>query len=133
LAHTQQLVLVATPTVPSIYALRMLLDSLAQRECLAQQFVVINQFLPSSKAFSARSLEDVLRVPEAFTVAADYDPFRAAENAGQTLRQAAPHSRSLADITVLARAVLGMPAETRRMGWSFLDSWNRVAHAFSSK
>jgi pilus assembly protein CpaE len=133
LAQTQQLVLVAKPTVPSLYALRTLLDSLAQRECLAQQFVVINRFLPSAKEFSARSLEDVLRIPKVFTVAADYASFRAAENAGQTLRKTAPHSRSLADITGLARAMLGMPAEPPRVGWSFLDSWNRVAHAFSSK
>ena len=133
LNQTQQLVLVARPTVPSLYALRMLLDLLAQRECLAQQYVVINEFHPGAKGFSIRSLKEVLGIPKLFTVVADYASFGAAENAGQTLRKAAPRSRALADITALARAILGMPAEPLRVGWSFLNSWNRVAHAFNSK
>ncbi len=133
LTLTQQLVLVATPTVPSLYALRSFLDLVAQREYLAQQYVVINQFLPGVKQLSIRSIEEVLHIPKVFTVAADWASFRAAENSGQTLRKTAPRSRSLADITALARAILGMPAEPPRVGWSFLKSWNRVAHAFSEK
>lgn len=133
LTRSQQLVLVAQPTVPSLFALRNLMDSLAQRECLAQQYVVINRYMPRSKEFSVRSLEEVLHVPKVLPIANDWASFLAAENAGQTLRKAAPRSRALADISTLARVVLGMPAESPPLGWSLLDSWTRVAHAFSSK
>jgi pilus assembly protein CpaE len=131
--HSQQLVLVAQPNVPSIFGLKRILDLLTQRECLAQQYVVINRYLPNAKEFSTQSLEQVLCVPKLFSVSNDWNSFRAAESAGQTLRKAAPHSRALADITALARAMLGMPAEPRPVGWSFLNSWSRIAHAFSSK
>jgi pilus assembly protein CpaE len=132
-AHSQQVVLVAQPTIPSLYGLKRVLDWLAQRECLAQQYVVINRFLPGAKEFSIRSLEGVLHVPKVFPVASDWASFQAAENAGQTLRNTVPRSHALADITVLARAMLGMPAEPLPLGWSFLNSWNRVAHAFNLK
>jgi Flp pilus assembly CpaE family ATPase len=94
---------------------------------------VINRFLPYSKQFSIPSLEEVLRVPKVFPVANDWASFLAAENAGKTLRKAAPRSHALADIDALARVMLGMPADSSPVGWSFLNSWNRVAHAFSSK
>ena len=132
-AHSQQLVLVAQPTMPSLYGVKRVLDLLAQRECLAQQFVVINRYLPNAKEFSVRSLEDVLHISKVFPVANDWASFRAAENAGQSLRKIAPHSHALADITALARNILGLPAEPPRLGWSFLESWNRVAQAFNLK
>jgi pilus assembly protein CpaE len=132
-ARSQQLVLVAQPTMPSLYGVRRILDLLAQRKCLAQEHVVINRYLPSDKEFSIHSFEDVLHVPKVFLVASDWASFQAAANAGQTLRKTAPRSHALADITVLARAMLGMPAEPPPVGWSFLGSWNRVAHALNLK
>jgi len=132
-AHSQQLVLVAQPNLSSMYGLRRVLDLLAQRECLTQQFVVINRYLPNSKEFSLRNLEEVLQIPKLFSVASDWNSFQAAEIAGQTLRRAAPHSHSLADITALARTMLGMPSATHVVGWSFLNTWNHVVHSLSLK
>ena len=132
-AHSQQLVLVAMPTVPSMYALRMLLDVLAKRECLAQQYVVVNRYNPNAKEFSIRSFEGVLHLSKVFPVANDWASFQFAENEGQTLRKAAPRSPALADITALARTILGMPPTAPPVRWSLLNSWNRITHAFTSK
>ena len=131
--QSQQLVLVAQQNLPSIYGLKRILDMLAQRECLAQQFVVINRYLPNSREFSIQSLKDLLSIPKVFPVANDYASFQAAEIAAKTLRNAAPHSRSLADITALARAMLGMPDEPPRVGRYFVNSWNSVAHSLKLK
>jgi len=133
LTQVQQLVLVAQPTIPSLCAIRMLMDALDQQQCLAQQFVVINRFLPHVKQFSLQALEAVLRVPKVIPVANDYDAFKTAESAGQTLRKAAPHSPALADITTLAKVLLGMPAEPVSAGGCFLNAWDHVIHAVTSK
>jgi len=128
LTQMQQLVLVAKPTVPSIHNLMTLMAHLAQRECLAQQFVVINQFDSRSEDFSVRRLAEILSVPKVFTVAADIEGVRSAENCGQTLRRAAPRSRALADITRLVNAVLGLSSKTEHADWSLGAALNRVAH-----
>ena len=133
MAHSQQLVLVVQPNLPSLYGLKRVMDLLAQRESLAQQYVVVNRYSPSSKEFSIRTLERALDIPKMFPVANDWSSFQAAENAGQTLRAAAPGSPALSDITTLARAILGMPAETPMRGWSFLNTWNHVIQSLSLK
>jgi pilus assembly protein CpaE len=127
MVRSQQLVLVAKPTVPSLYNLGTLLEALSARDCLAQQFVVINQFVETTGPFSRRHLAEILPQPKAFMVHADLPAVRAAENAGQTLRKAAPRSRAAADIEQLARAILGMPEEPRHAAWSWLAPWTRAA------
>ena len=131
--HSRQVVLVAQPSVPSIAGLSKVLDLLAQRQCLAEQYVVINRYLRNEKEFSIHSLEKLLHTPKVFPVANDWDHFRAAESAGITLRNVAPHGSALADITALASAILGMPAGPPHAGWSFLNSWNRFTQAFVVK
>jgi len=128
--QSQQIVLVAKPTVPSIHNLMMLLTHLAQRECLAQQFVVINQFDSKTETFSPRRLSELLSLPKVFTVAADVGGISLADNLGQTLRTAVPHSHAVADLTRLAKAVLGMPSETATSEWSLGSALNRISHLF---
>jgi len=128
--QSQQIVLVAKPTVPSIHNLMMLLTHLAQRECLAQQFVVINQFDSKTETFSPRRLSELLSLPKVFTVAADVGGISLADNLGQTLRTAAPHSHAVADLNRLAKAVLGMPSEATPSEWSLGSAMNRISHLF---
>jgi pilus assembly protein CpaE len=132
-AHSQQVVLVAQPSLTSIFGLGRILTILSQRKCLAQQYVVINRHLPDTKEFSARSIEKLLHIPKVFTVASDWRSFQAAELAGKTLHNSVPRSHALADISALARDMLGMPPEPPKAGWSFLNSWNSLTHAFSLK
>ena len=128
--QSQQIVLVAKPTIPSIHNLMTLLAHLAQRECLAQLFVVINQFDPKTETFSPQRLSEVLSIPKVFTVTADPMAISQADNFGQTLRKAAPHSRTLDELTRLAKAVLGIPAEAAPAEWSFGAALNRISHLF---
>jgi Flp pilus assembly CpaE family ATPase len=72
-----------------------------------------------------------LDVPNVFTVASDPPAVRAAENAGETLRKAAPRSLALGDITALARHLLALPAEVRPERGGFLNSLSRMAHSLS--
>lgn len=132
-AQSQQLVLVAKPTVPSLYNLKMLLEQFAQRGCLAQQFVVINQFVSDGEEFSARQLPDILGVPQVFTVTADAEAIRTAENCGKTLRKAVHRSPALSDITRLARAVLAMPSEPAPKAHPVATLFDHLAHSFHIK
>lgn len=116
----QQLVLVARPTVPSLHNLRLLRETLAQRECLAEQFIVINQLDRKAKGFSAPQLAKILDVPKVFTVDADSASFLLAENAGRTLRKVAIYSSAYADIVQLAQAVAGTSDQSLRIRWPLL-------------
>lgn len=127
------IVMVAKPTIPSLHSLKLLLDLVARRDCFGQQYVVINQFVKGAPEFSQRSLEAALDVSHVFTVASDPSALQAAENAGETLHNAAPHSCALADIAVLTRAILGMPAVVQSAPRRFLNSLNHMAHSLSLK
>lgn len=129
-SQSQQMVLVAKPTVSSIQNLMTLLAHFAQRGCVAQQFIVINQYDQKMEAFSTERLSELLGVPKLFTVASDERGFRVSEAAGQTLRKSVPHSRTLADLSHLAKAVLGVPSEAEPAEWSLASVMNRVSHLF---
>jgi pilus assembly protein CpaE len=133
LGQIHQLILVAIPTIPSLASLKVVLASLAHRGCMAQQFVVINQFVSSDYEFSAGRIAEVLKVPHVFTIASDSAAIRFAENAGQTLHSAAPNSRTFADITRLAHAVLGTTAEPHRAFGALTDVMNNIGHALHVK
>jgi Flp pilus assembly CpaE family ATPase len=130
-SRAHHIVVLAKPTIPSLHSSKLLLDLLARRQCIGQQYVVINQFVRGDSEFTKRALEAALDVTNLFTVASDPPAVRAAENAGETLRKAAPHSRALTDITALARNLLALPAEERPDRGGFLKSLSRMAHSLS--
>jgi pilus assembly protein CpaE len=132
-SKVDQLVLVSKPTIMSLYSLRMMLDQLEERQCMAEQFIVINHFDRRAQDISIRRIQEVLRAPKIFTVAADAAAYTLAETAGQTLRRAAAHSRACKDITKLAKAMLGMADVPSRAGRSLLEKLSRLAHPFGAK
>ncbi|MBL8796279.1 MAG: hypothetical protein JNM56_20435 [Planctomycetia bacterium] len=107
LAVASRVMLVAEQKVPSLHALRLVLDSLEQREVVAAKHVVINRYDPTNEAFSLKRLEELLKPERLLTVANDYPHLAAAVNAGRALRDTAPHCRALHDIDHLAAIVLG--------------------------
>jgi pilus assembly protein CpaE len=131
--RAQHIVVLTKPTIPSLHNCKLLLDLLARRECMGQQHIVVNQFVRGDSEFSKRALESALDVSNLTTVASDPHAVRSAENAGETLRKAAPRSHTLADITALARNILGLPAEQLRDRGGFLKSLSRLAHSLSLK
>jgi Flp pilus assembly CpaE family ATPase len=130
IAQSQQIVFVAKPTVSSIQNLMTLLAHFAQRESLAQQFVVINQFDPETETFSVERLSEIIGVPRLHTVASDAKGIRLADALGQTLRNATPHSPALADLTLLAKAVMGIPVEAKPAASFIGAALDRVSHFF---
>ena len=110
-AKAEQIVVVAKPTVPSLHSMKMLLEQLAKQEVLGELYVVINQFISGADEFSVQRIADTLGLTRVLTISDDVTSIRNAENLGKTLRAAAPRGAALADITELARAMLGMPAE----------------------
>lgn len=131
--QTEQLVLVLTPTIPSLYSAKAVLDLMAHRDCLAQTFVVVNRFVPDSQVFSLNRILEVLGVENVYPVALDVRGVSAAENQGQILRTASPHSPAVAGINALARAVLGMRSEQRSGSWSLLSPLRYIEHMRGTK
>ncbi len=104
-AHSQQLILVANQSVASLHQLKATMELLAQHGGLAQHYVVINKFEAASQGFPLSKIKKIFNLPRMFTVAYDHNAIQSAENAGQTLRMAAPHSPALADIEALCRNI----------------------------
>jgi len=107
LALASRVVLVADQKIPSLHALRLVLDALAQKEVVAAKTVVINRYDSGNEAFDLKRLEELLRPEHLMTIANDYPHFVAAANGGRALRDVAPHCQALADIDRLAAVVLG--------------------------
>jgi pilus assembly protein CpaE len=133
-SQVQQIVLVGTTKLTSLFGLKLLLASFATRGLMAEQFVVINQFDAASTEFSHRRLEEILGVPKVFTVVADPVSMLTAENEGKPLRQAVPRSHALADISALAHSMMRIPVEASHGGgWSLRKMWNNVTRSLASK
>jgi Flp pilus assembly CpaE family ATPase len=109
-AKSQHVVLVAKPTIPSLHAMRTLLQALVRRAPIGKHYVVINQYQASPEAISRHSIEGHLNEQQIFFVASD-PAIENAENCGRLLRKSAPESEALRDMSTLARAILGLPAE----------------------
>ena len=107
MAAASRAVLVAEQKVSSLYALRMIHDTLEARGLSAPRTVVLNRFDPRLRDFSVDRVEAIAGVGNVATVANDYAAVVAAENHGFLLRREAPKSRVLKDIDDLARRLLG--------------------------
>lgn len=127
LALASRVVLVADQKVPSLHALRLVLDSLAQKEIVAAKTVVINRYDSRNEAFRLERLEELLRPEHLLTIANDYPHCVAAANGGRALRDVAPHCQALADIDRLAAVVLGAEQPHHAPEESLLS---RLMHSF---
>ena len=128
-AKSQHVVLVAKPTIPSLHAMRTLLEALLRRGSVGKHYVVINQYVASADAISRHTIEGHLNEHEVFLVASD-PAMQNAENNGRMLRKSDLASGALREITTLARAILGMPRELPARP-SLVDSLKRMAHSLN--
>jgi pilus assembly protein CpaE len=109
--HAEHLVLVAKPTMPSLRALRTIVETFARRGTAGKRYVVINQYQPNGDVSSKDTIERFLDVPDVFLVSADPEAVEAAENSGKMLRALFPDREVVKDIAALARTMLGLPPE----------------------
>jgi pilus assembly protein CpaE len=110
LSNADRVVLVGQQTIPSVRALRLVRDTLRPEQVSSGLHVVLSHYDPSVPGFNSAELAKVLGVPAVMTVAMDPTSVQAAANQGRPLRLVAPHARSLADINLLATALLGSKA-----------------------
>lgn len=123
LSQADHIVLVAEQNVPSLHAMRMVHETLAQKDCHGQATFVINRFNQSDPVFKMDHIEELLGHDHFLTVANDPSAFRIAINEGSFLRRESPRSRALADIDRLAENLLGhkpppqVPLRRSIFGW----------------
>lgn len=131
LALAHRLVLVTDQKVPSLHALKLLLETLVKRETTGTPQVVVNRYDASLEAFSVKHIKELLPLPGVMTIANDYVSLTASANEGQPLAQSAPACRPLRDIDRLAVALLGPPpaADAKKPAGSILS---RLLHPFRS-
>jgi pilus assembly protein CpaE len=115
-----EVVMVAQPTPPSIGALKVVSEAVAQRAIGATQHLVINCYGPRAKEFTETQLRTALAAERIWTIANDPAAFEAAVNIGQPLHQKSPTSRAWPGITALARDLIGLDesiAPKRAASW----------------
>jgi pilus assembly protein CpaE len=128
-AKLQHVVLVAKPTIPSLHAMRTLLEALLRRGSTGKHYVVINQYVASAAAISRHTIEGHLNEHEIFLVSSD-PALDSAENTGRLLRKSAPESEALRDISNLAHSILGTAPEQPPRS-SIRDSLKRMAQSLN--
>jgi pilus assembly protein CpaE len=111
-----RVVLVTEQKVSSLFALRMIHDTLDQRGVSAARTVVINRFDSRLRDFAVDRVEVIAGAGNVATVANDYAAVVAAENHGRLLSDEAPRSRVLKDLDALARRLIapGLKSQPER-------------------
>jgi len=109
LAAADKIVLVMEQKLPAVRAMQMVRDALHRRQVpTSKQTIIVNRYQPQLRGFSADELAQHLHVPKVVTIANDAAAVAAAIDLGQALRQHAPNSRALADITAVIRPLLDL-------------------------
>jgi len=128
LASAAQVVLVGEQNLPSIRALRMVSERLGRDA--ATVHMVINRFDRENQGFGVERLLKPLGVSSLHTVARDHLAVSAAGDNGVVLRQAAPRSRALTDISALAKTLMALEPP---VGVKPLGLFSRLGRALTNK
>src|SRR4029453_15293226 len=85
-----------------------------QAEGLGRQTLVINRYDPNKEGFNISHLQRLMRTPQLFTIANDYNSVSASLNEGRPLRRQAPASRVVSDVHRLASMLVGSGQESQQ-------------------
>lgn len=108
--RADNILLLATPEVPTLHAIRHFIDSLpAQPPLTGKLRLVINHY-PLKTGVELKSIEQNLRMPVLATIPREEPGMTAAVNEGQPLVQLRPHSPAAQHLTQLATQ-LAAPAD----------------------
>lgn len=129
LARSDKVILIGEQTIPSIRSVKLVRDMFSQRHVETELFIVINKYNAKLEGFTAIDLQKILNVPKINTITADPTGLLAAANHGKPLRQVAPNSPVLGDITKLTDQLLGVaPVDYSPTNKSGI--FNRLVKAF---
>lgn len=109
LSVADQVVLVGEQKIPSIRTLKLVCEALSRIDGVRKLHIIINRYDPRLPGFGADRLKALLEVNDLLTVCNDFASVMAAINHGRPLRQEAPRSPALADISRVVSALLGVP------------------------
>jgi Flp pilus assembly CpaE family ATPase len=108
LAVADQVVLVGEQKIPSIRTLKLVCEALSRIDGVRKLHIIINRYDPRMPGFGADRLKGLLEVTDLLTVCNDYASVMAAINHGRPLRQEAPRSPALADLSRVVNTLLGV-------------------------
>jgi len=123
LSVSDQVVLVARPNPPSLQALKVLSEAVAQRALGATKHLAINCYGPRAKEFTESQLCEVLATERVWTIASDPKGFDAAVDSGRPLHEGSPGSPAWPGITALASKLTGLEAPVVLNRKAFLPNW----------
>jgi pilus assembly protein CpaE len=115
LAMADQVLLVGEQKIPSIRTLKLVCEALSRIDGARKLHIIINRYDPRMPGFGTDRLKALLEVNDIITVCNDYAAVMASINHGRPLRQEAPRSPALADITKIVHILLG-PNERPKAG-----------------
>jgi pilus assembly protein CpaE len=106
LAIADQVVLVGEQKIPSIRTLKLVCEALSRIDGARKLHIIINRYDPRMPGFGVDRLKTLLEVNDIITICNDYAAVMASVNHGRPLRQEAPRSPALADISKLVHILL---------------------------
>jgi Flp pilus assembly CpaE family ATPase len=122
LSVADQIVLVARSSSPSVWALKVVAEAVAQRALGVTQHLVINRYGPQEEEFTTAELSKALSAQRIWTIANDPKAFEAAMKNGRSLRQESKGLGAWTGIAALANhIILGTKipiAPKRTASWS---------------
>lgn len=106
LAIADQVVLVGEQKIPSIRTLKLVCEALTRIDGARKLHIIINRYDARMPGFGVDRLKALLEVNDIITVCNDYASVMASINHGRPLRQEAPRSPALADLTKIVHILL---------------------------
>lgn len=130
LAAAGHVVLVGEQKIPSIRAMKLVLEACGDDVEPQCEHLVINRYNPKLAGFGVDAICKVLQVPQVMTIADDGPAVLAAVNRGCVLRLQEPRSHAVRDIDALASALVRNGEEAPAAG-AGLGLMNRLRSVFS--
>jgi pilus assembly protein CpaE len=103
-----QVIVVATQSVPSLKSLKLFCESLPEERLIHSLWVVLNRYNPGMKGFTCAEIKDRLGVARVLTVANDFRAVSLSVNKGRPLRQVTPGTPILRDLDGLITQIMGL-------------------------
>jgi pilus assembly protein CpaE len=108
LKSCDQVIVVATQSLPSIKSLKSFCESLPEERMVHSLWVVLNRYNPGIKGFTCEEIKQALGVARVFPIVNDLHAVNLSVNNGRPLRQVAPRTPILVELNHLIHDIMGL-------------------------
>jgi pilus assembly protein CpaE len=122
-----QVIVVATQSLPSLRSLKSFCESLPEERVVHSLWVVLNRYDPGMKGFTCEDVKDALGVARVYPIGNDFRAVNLSVNKGRPLRQVAAGTPILRELNCLIDQVMGLEHDFSRTNGRGL--FGRVLHA----